>query len=98
MHRTDRRLDAAVAMDAKNAPTATWKTAQNAVSHSAHTHDRYLDKRSEQRLTHEIPDSPVSSHGEVPPNPTDRTAPTERNGRNPNEPNANEPNANATEP
>ncbi len=35
MHRTDRRMDAAVSMDAKNAPTGTWKTAQNAVSHSA---------------------------------------------------------------
>ena len=27
-------------VDAQNAPTATWKTAQNAVSHSAHTHHR----------------------------------------------------------
>ena len=43
------RLDAAVAVDAQNAPPATWKTAQNAVSHSAHTHHR---------LTHEIPDTP----------------------------------------
>ncbi len=32
------RMDAAVAVDAKNASTAPWKTAQNAVSHSAHTH------------------------------------------------------------
>jgi transposase InsO family protein len=31
-------VDTAVPMDAKNAPTGTWKTAQNAVSHSAHTH------------------------------------------------------------
>ena len=31
-------VDAAAPMDAKNAPTGTWKTAQNAVSHSAHTH------------------------------------------------------------
>ena len=31
-------MDAAVAMDAKTASTATWKTAQNAVSHSAHPH------------------------------------------------------------
>jgi hypothetical protein len=30
-------MDAAVPVDAQNAPTATWKTAQNAVSHSAHT-------------------------------------------------------------
>ncbi len=42
------RMDAAVPVDAQNAPTATWKTAQHAVSHSAHTHHR---------LTHEIPDT-----------------------------------------
>jgi hypothetical protein len=34
------RMDAAVAVDAQNAPTATWQTAQTAVSHSAHTHHR----------------------------------------------------------
>jgi hypothetical protein len=43
------RMDAAVTVDAQNAPTATWKTAPNAVSHSAHTHHR---------LAHEIPDTP----------------------------------------
>ena len=43
------RMDAAVTVDAQNAPTATWKTAQNAVSHTAHTHHR---------LTHEISDTP----------------------------------------
>jgi hypothetical protein len=32
------RMDAAVTVDAQNASTVTWKTAQNAVSHSAHTH------------------------------------------------------------
>ena len=31
-----RRMDAAGAVDAQNAPTAPWKTAQNAVSHSYH--------------------------------------------------------------
>jgi hypothetical protein len=31
-------MDAAGAVDAQHAPTAPWKTAQNAVSHSAHTH------------------------------------------------------------
>ena len=46
------RMDAAVTVDAQNAPTATWKTAQNAVSHSAHTHHR---------LAHEIPDTPPPS-------------------------------------
>jgi putative transposase len=30
-------MDAAGAVDAQNAPTAPWKTAQNAVSHSAHS-------------------------------------------------------------
>jgi len=33
-------MDAAVSVDAQNAPTATWKTAQNAVSHNAHTPHR----------------------------------------------------------
>jgi hypothetical protein len=36
------RMDAAGAVDAKNAPTAPWKTAQSAVSHSAHTHHRLV--------------------------------------------------------
>jgi hypothetical protein len=60
-------MDAAVPMDAQNAPTGTWKTAQNAVSHSAHTHHRVFWKKKEQerelrrqpRLTHEIPDTPM---------------------------------------
>ena len=34
------RMDAAVTADAQNAPTVPWKTAPNAVSHSAHTHHR----------------------------------------------------------
>jgi hypothetical protein len=33
-------MDTAGAVDAQNAPTAPWKTAQNAVSHSAHTRRR----------------------------------------------------------
>src|SRR5262245_31083571 len=36
------RVDAAVPADAQNAPTGTWKTAQNAVSHSAHTHHWFV--------------------------------------------------------
>src|SRR5262245_35068463 len=32
------RMDAVVPVDAQNAPTGPWKTAQSAVSHSAHTH------------------------------------------------------------
>ena len=42
------RMDAAVTVDAQTAPTATWKTAQSAVSHSAHTHHPFLSR------THEI--------------------------------------------
>jgi hypothetical protein len=34
------RMDAAVTVNAQNAPTATWKTAPHAVSHRAHTHGR----------------------------------------------------------
>jgi len=43
-------LGTPVAVDAKNAPTATWKTAQNAVSHSAHTRPCSLRKKKEKRL------------------------------------------------
>src|SRR5512147_3252122 len=58
------RMDAAGAVDAQNAPTAPWKTAQTAVSHSAHTHHRWSGERRREpaagnRLTHEIPDTPV---------------------------------------
>jgi hypothetical protein len=56
------RMDAAVAVDAQNAPTATWKTAQDAVSHSAHTHHLLVGKgrrnKNGHRFTHKIPDSP----------------------------------------
>ena len=46
------RMDAAVAVDAQNAPTATWKTAQNAVSHSAHTHHRHREKKIQKNASH----------------------------------------------
>jgi hypothetical protein len=58
------RMDAAVPADAENAPTGTWKTAQNAVSHSAHTHyllvsgERRASETSVTRLTHRNPDTP----------------------------------------
>src|SRR6266540_2819449 len=39
------RMDAAGAVDAQNAPTVPWKTAQNAVSHSAHPHHRFRRKK-----------------------------------------------------
>jgi hypothetical protein len=42
-------MDAAIPVDAKNAPTGIWKTAQNAVSHSAHTHHRVEMKTTEER-------------------------------------------------
>ena len=38
------RMDAAGPVDAKNAPTGPWKTAQTAVSHSAHTHSRFHEE------------------------------------------------------
>jgi hypothetical protein len=41
------RMDAAVTVDAPNAPTATWKTAQTAVSHRAHTHHRLGERKTE---------------------------------------------------
>jgi hypothetical protein len=49
------RLDAAVTVAAQNAPTATWKTAQNAVSHSAHTPHRLLSLERRRRTKgHEV--------------------------------------------
>ena len=42
-------MDAAIPVDAKNAPTGIWKTAQNAVSHSAHTRHRSCMKKTEDR-------------------------------------------------
>ena len=48
-----RRMDAAGPPDAQYAPTGPWKTAQNAVSHSAHTQHRLT------RSTPESPDTPV---------------------------------------
>jgi hypothetical protein len=57
-------------MDAQNAPTGTWKTAQTAVSHSAHTHPRFIEEKDDDEeeqkpttsngFTHKIPDSPRS--------------------------------------
>src|SRR5437762_4717300 len=58
-------MDAAGAVDAQNAPTAPWKTAQHAVPHSAHTRHRYSRGNKEQkptpstRPTHKIPDTPA---------------------------------------
>src|SRR6185295_18654476 len=60
------RVDAAVRMDAQNAPTRTWKTAQDAVSHSAHMHHRWMEGKTKNdvsaltRFTHKIPDRSVS--------------------------------------
>ena len=41
-------MDAAVPVDAKNArPPGTWKTVENAVSHSAHTHYCFRERMIE---------------------------------------------------
>jgi hypothetical protein len=42
-------MDAAIPVDAKNAPTEIWKTAQNAVCHSAHTHHDVCMKKKKDR-------------------------------------------------
>jgi hypothetical protein len=52
------RVDAAVPMDAQNAPTGTWKTAQNAVSHSAHTHHSFVRREKSKEPDH-------ASHTEI---------------------------------
>jgi len=41
------RMDAAGSMDAQTASTAPWKTAQDAVSHTAHTHHRFRSKKEQ---------------------------------------------------
>src|SRR5687767_8292136 len=41
------RMDAAGSMDAQTASTAPWKTAQDAVSHSAHTHHRFRSRKEQ---------------------------------------------------
>jgi kynurenine formamidase len=40
-------MDAAGAVDAQHAPTAPWKTAPSAVSHSAHTHPRFGEEEEQ---------------------------------------------------
>jgi len=50
-------MDAAVPVDAQNAATATWKTAQNAVSHSAHSlssSNKEMRLRNERQLTQPV--------------------------------------------
>jgi len=46
------RMDAAGAVDAQTAPTAPWKTAQTAVSHSAHTLNRFLGEHEDDHASH----------------------------------------------
>jgi hypothetical protein len=46
------RMDAAVPVDAQTAPTGTWKTAQTAVSHSAHTHHHFRKKKAQETDPH----------------------------------------------
>jgi hypothetical protein len=57
-------MDAAGAVDAQNAPTAPWKTAQNAVSHSAHSQPRYSLKNDGTKR--EQPSQPVHCNGSGP--------------------------------
>jgi len=45
-------MDAAGAVDAQTAPTAPWKTAQTAVSHSAHTLNRFLGEHEDDHASH----------------------------------------------
>ncbi len=50
-------MDAAGSVDAQNASTAPWKTAQNAVSHSAHSHHRYSienDRTTDDQLSQPV--------------------------------------------
>jgi hypothetical protein len=55
-------MDAAVPMDAKNAPTETWKTAGERGFPQASTRIVVsLARRSDKRLTHKIPDTPQSA-------------------------------------
>jgi hypothetical protein len=49
-----RRVDAAVPADAENAPTGTWKTAENAVSHSAHTHHHLVGEETRKKRTYNV--------------------------------------------
>src|SRR5260221_101669 len=53
------RMDAAGPVDAKTASTGPWKTAQTAVSHSAHTPSRFHGEDESNRPAHRISDTPV---------------------------------------
>ena len=55
-------MDAAVPVDAQTAPTATWKTAQIAVSHSAHTPRCLVLKTDDKRGKNERPNVNPASH------------------------------------
>jgi hypothetical protein len=48
------RLDAVGPVDAQNAPTEPWKTAQNAVSHSAHTPRVCQENRTASNEKHDV--------------------------------------------
>src|SRR5262245_271799 len=51
-------MDGAIPVDAKNAPTGIWKTAQNAVSHTAHTHRLLRMKKNEDPRDRRSPTCP----------------------------------------
>ena len=59
-------VDAAVPVDAKNAPTGTWKTAQTAVFHSVHTDQFFLLEEREHEEGCKCADLIVSTEGFTP--------------------------------
>jgi hypothetical protein len=63
------RMDAAGAVDAQNAPTAPWKTAQNAVSHSAHTHRRFRSEEEKKNKSKRRQPALHTKFQTVPPDP-----------------------------
>jgi hypothetical protein len=56
-------VDAAIPVDAQNAPTGIWKTAQNAVSHSAHTPHLLYEEEERPNQTTLINPSTESDQG-----------------------------------
>ena len=59
-------MDAAVPVDAQNAPTATWKTAESAVSHSAHRHHRLSTHKNEDKPRDLVTEAEDSVHCRTP--------------------------------
>lgn len=64
--RNEDAVDAAVPVDAQNAPTRTWKTAQTAVFHSVHTDQFFLKKKGNDEERCKCADLIVSTEGFTP--------------------------------